>query len=84
MDLEKPEHVLFINCVYSHFHYTFKNDLFACFIDFKKAFDWINRQLLQCRMLNSGFIMTLSLYQEPVVCVQVNKYTNSNSTNSTF
>ena len=51
-----------------------------CFIDFNKAFDWINREFLQYRLLNSGvngkfYYAIKSLYQAPVARVQVNEYT---------
>ena len=52
---------------------------FACFIDFTKAFDWINRDFLQYRLLKSGvngkfYNAIKSLYQAPSACVQLNEY----------
>lgn len=29
-------------------------NMFACFVDFKKAFDWINRDLLEYKLICSG------------------------------
>ena len=53
---------------------------FVCFIDFKKAFDWIDRELLQYRLLKCGvdgkfYYAIKSLYQAPAACVRVNEYT---------
>ncbi len=45
MDLEKPEHVfiVYMQSLLLHVQELWKIDL--CFIDFKKAFDWINWNL---------------------------------------
>ena len=53
--------------------------IFCCFIDFQKAFDCINRDLLSFKLLKSGidgkFYNALkALYRTPVACVQVNQY----------
>ena len=50
---------------------------FACFIDFSKAFDLINRDLLWCRLLDYGvngkfYKSVQSLYRAPVACVKIN------------
>lgn len=51
-----------------------KKPTFACFIDFKKAFDLVNRDLLWCRLLeyevNGKFYRSLqSLYSSSRACV---------------
>ena len=51
---------------------------FACFIDFKKAFDFVNRDLLWSRLLEYGvngkFYKSIqSLYSAPVACVKINE-----------
>lgn len=50
---------------------------FVCFVDFKKAFDWVNRDLLSLKLPQAGvdgrFYWALkSLYADCVGCVQVN------------
>uniref|UniRef100_A0A8P4K2Q4 ribonuclease H n=1 Tax=Dicentrarchus labrax TaxID=13489 RepID=A0A8P4K2Q4_DICLA len=50
---------------------------FVCFVDFQKAFDWVNRDLLALKLLKGGvdgkFYQALkSLYSSSVACVQVN------------
>lgn len=50
---------------------------FVCFVDLKQAFDWINRDLLECKLINCGingkFYKSIkALYKAPVACVQVN------------
>lgn len=52
-------------------------DTFVCFVDFKKAFDWINRDLMNYKLLNAGvrgkFYNALkALYKAPVACLQIN------------
>ena len=52
---------------------------FACYIDFQKAFDFVNRDLLAYRLLEEGicgkFYRALqSLYKDPQACVRVNEY----------
>lgn len=51
----------------------------ACFIDFQKAFDCVNRELLCFQLLKTGidgkFYNSLkAIYQNPESCVQVNDY----------
>ena len=51
----------------------------ACFIDFQKAFDWVNRDLLDFRLLTSGvngkfYDAIKALYMAPIACVQVNDF----------
>lgn len=50
---------------------------FACFVDFKKAFDWIHRDLLEYKLMkygiNGNFYNAIrALYKSPEACVQVN------------
>lgn len=50
---------------------------FVCFVDFQKAFAWINRDLLEYKLLNLGingnfYRSVKALYKAPVACVQVN------------
>uniref|UniRef100_A0A3P9JUJ4 ribonuclease H n=1 Tax=Oryzias latipes TaxID=8090 RepID=A0A3P9JUJ4_ORYLA len=50
---------------------------FVCFVDLKKAFDLINRDLLQYKLLmygiNGQFYKAIkALYKAPLACVQVN------------
>jgi len=50
---------------------------FVCFVDFKKAFDWVNRDLLKYKLLSIGITGHLynsirALYKAPVACVQIN------------
>ena len=52
---------------------------FVCFIDFKKAFDWINRELLEYKLLCSGILGTFykaikALYKAPVACLELNNF----------
>ena len=53
--------------------------IFAGFIDFRKAFDWINRDLLLYKLIKSGingkfYNAIKSLYSAPIACVSVNDY----------
>ncbi|KAL7374830.1 hypothetical protein ABVT39_007749 [Epinephelus coioides] len=50
---------------------------FVCFVDFKKAFDWIHRDLLEYKLLCSGihgkfYNAIKALYKAPVACIQLN------------
>lgn len=50
---------------------------FVCFVDFKKAFDCVNRELMEFKLLSSGIGGKLyngikSLYSSPVACIQLN------------
>jgi hypothetical protein len=50
---------------------------FACFVDFKKAFDCVNRDLLLFKLFSSGingkFYNAIKLfYKDPIACVQIN------------
>lgn len=50
---------------------------FACYIDFQKAFDYVNRDLLKYRLIKTGLNGKLyqaicPLYRAPVACVRVN------------
>lgn len=50
---------------------------FACFVDFKKAFDCVNRNLLLFKLLSSGingkfYNAIKSLFKDPIACVRVN------------
>ncbi len=52
---------------------------FACFIDFRKAFDFVNRDLLWYQLLeyevNGKFYKSLqSLYNAPLACVRINEF----------
>ena len=52
---------------------------FACYIDFQKAFDFVNRDLLFYRLLEEGihgrfYWAIQSLYKDPHACVRVNEY----------
>ena len=55
---------------------------YACFIDFQKAFDFVNRDLLALRLIQTGvdgkFYQAISsLYSAPQACVKVNEvFTN--------
>ena len=55
---------------------------YACFIDFQKAFDFVNRDLLALRLIKTGvdgkfYQAVMSLYSAPQACVKVNDaYTN--------
>ena len=55
---------------------------FACFVDFQKAFDWVNRDLLEYKLLCSGidgkFYNAIKvLYKAPVACLQINNLRTS-------
>ncbi len=50
---------------------------FACFVDFKKVFDCVNRDLLLFKLLSSGingkfYNAIKALYRDPIACVQIN------------
>ena len=52
---------------------------YACFIDFQKAFDWVNRELLEYSLITSGvngkfYAAIKALYRAPIACVQVNTF----------
>ena len=52
---------------------------FVCYIDFQKAFDFVNRDLLFYRLLEEGikgkfYWAIQSLYKDPQACVKVNEY----------
>ena len=56
-----------------------KKSTYTCFIDFQKAFDWINRELLEYRLITSGvngkfYAAIKALYRAPTACVQVNDF----------
>lgn len=64
-----------------------KKPTFACFIDFSKAFDFVNRDLLLYRLLeygvNGNFYKSLqSLYNDPVACIRVNEFLTDWCSNS--
>ena len=53
---------------------------FACYIDFQKAFDCVDRDLLSLRLLQKGirgkfYHAIQSIYKAPMACVKVNEYT---------
>lgn len=57
---------------------TENKSTFICFVDFRKAFDWVDRDLLCLKLLQAGvdgkFYRALkSLYASCVGCVQVNE-----------
>ena len=65
------------------YHYNYYNrklsgnDTFCCYVDFKKAFDSVNRECLWDKLarygINGPFLSTLqSLYEEYQCCVEVN------------
>ncbi len=54
-------------------------NMFACFVDFKKAFEWINRDLLEykliCAVIDGKFYNAIkTLYKAPVSCLQLNNF----------
>ena len=54
-----------------------KSDTFLSFIDFKKAFDFVNHEFLFHKLLNAGihgnyYFAVKNVYKHPVSCVQVN------------
>lgn len=56
-----------------------KKPAFACFIDFKKSFDFVNKNLLLYRLLEYGvngkFYKSIqSLYSAPIACVRINEF----------
>ena len=55
---------------------------FTCFIDFQKAFDFIDRELLLFRLLKMGingyfYSAIQSIYKAPVACVKLNEHYTS-------
>ena len=50
---------------------------FAVFVDMKKAFDWVNRDMLFYKLLQNGitgkfYNAVKSLYENPISCINVN------------
>ena len=70
------EHVLSVHLIAESRKLTSK-DTFLCFIDFKKAFDCVNRNLLWYKLqlygLNGALLNNISgLYKDVRYCVEVN------------
>ncbi len=60
-------------------HMNQNKDIFAAFIDFRKAFDFIDRELVFVRLLemniNGKFYKSVkSLYSQTAACVRVNQF----------
>jgi hypothetical protein len=50
---------------------------FAAFVDFEKAFDWVDRELLQCKLLENNiegrvYMSIKSLYGKTEACIKLN------------
>ena len=72
------EHIFSLTTLVKH-KLVSKRPVYACFIDAKKAFDRVNRTLLQYRLLCLGVTGRMynaikSLYQNVTSCVRINGY----------
>ena len=72
------DHIFSITTIVKNYIYDYKH-VFCTFIDFKKAFDIINRNLLSYRLLSYNidgkiFKVIKSLYKNTVSTVKINDY----------
>ena len=71
------DHILTLKTIIDKYKKKLKNKLFACFVDLKKAFDTINRQLLLHKLMDlnikGNFFHTLkTMYDKSVARIKIN------------
>ena len=71
------DHVLTLKTIIDKYRQPGKANLFACFVDFKKAFDSIRRDLLLSKIANLGingafFLVIKTMYEKSTAKIKIN------------